>query len=274
MPRVLRNPLLVKGLRQYSAVGTRHKRQLRAEAKAKASGKEVQPPVEKPKKERKVKVKPFGKNGQTRTIQRKFPRVYPDEPIRHKIKRPANWRKRPGLRKSITPGTVLIILSGRYKTKRVVFLKQLGSGLLLVTGPFKLNGVPIRRINQAYVIATKTKIDLGDFKVESRINDRYFKKTDKKQKARAEMEKKFFEGKKNFNKEMKKKASARGGKAIKHKKARRLGPAGVPDYRKEDQKNIDKVVLKAIRKTDPFLRRYLKARFSLKKGQYPHTLKF
>ncbi|OCH92939.1 60S ribosomal protein L6 [Obba rivulosa] len=176
----------------------------------------------------------------------KAPRFYPADDVRH-TKKSRKSPKPAKLRSSITPGTVLILLAGRFRGKRVVFLKQLESGLLLVTGPFKVNGVPLRRVNQAYVIATSTKVDLGDFKVDEKFNDAYFAKPSSKGSRSAE-EEFFAEGK------------------PKAKEA-------FPESKSADQKAVDAAVVAAIKKTDA-LGKYLKATFGLSKGQFPHQLAF
>ncbi|CCM03167.1 uncharacterized protein FIBRA_05289 [Fibroporia radiculosa] len=161
----------------------------------------------------------------------KAPRFYPAEDVRQ----PKKSRKSPKptkLRSSITPGTVLILLAGRFRGKRVVFLKQLSSGLLLVTGPYKVNGVPLRRVNQAYVIATSTKLDLGDFKVDEKISDSYFAKPTAKGHRSAEAE--FFSEGKPKEKE------------------------AFPESKSSDQKAVDAAVIAAVKKTES-LNKYLKA---------------
>merc|ERR1712118_379773 len=82
-------------------------------------------------------------------------------------------KKGPKIRSSITPGTILILLSGRFRGKKAVCLGSTESGLLSVTGPMKVNGVPLRRVNQRYVIATSTKVALGKVDA-SKYNDKFF----------------------------------------------------------------------------------------------------
>jgi len=241
MPRikgVTRNPELVKGLRKYSRSQMYHRKGRWLAAK-KGFAKVA------PKAKATLKVKEFGKKKEKRTIYPKTPRFYPTEPVHRRL--PHRKTLNPTrLRKTITPGTVLILLAGRFRGRRVIFLKQLESGLLLVTGPYKINGVPARRVNQAYVIATSTKIDISKVKVDAKYNDDYFRKPKKEPKKKSETE--FF--------------------ATEAKKKKAVAP-----HRKDDQKALDSSILEIVKKT-PYFEQYLGSRFSLNKNQAPHNIKF
>merc|ERR1711959_403974 len=130
------------------------------------------------------------KSAEVKAEAKKATRFYPAEDIKKKLGNHHNTTKQTKLRKSITPGTVLILLAGKFKGQRVVFLKQLDSGLLLITGPYKVNGVPLRRVPQSYVIATQTSVDVSDVKVPASVDDCFFKKEQTKKKKTDEV---FFE---------------------------------------------------------------------------------
>ena len=121
----------------------------------------------------------------------KTPSFYPADDAKFPLKRAAVAKTQTKLRASITPGTILILLAGHFKGKRVIFLKQLESGLLLVCGPYGVNGVPAKRVNQAYVIATSQKVDVAGVDC-SKFDDKYFKKPAKDRSKKSEED--FFKG--------------------------------------------------------------------------------
>ena len=174
----------------------------------------------------------------------KSARYYPADDVPKPKHSRKNKHNAPKIRGSFTPGTVCILLSGRFRGKRVVCLKALESGLLLVTGPYKINGVPLRRVNQAYVIGTSTKIDVSKVDV-SKIDDAYFARVSSDS---ADGEDEFF-----ANDEAK--------------------PAVVSDVRKADQKKLDAAILKVVDAT-PLMKNYLGSKFSLKKHDRPHKMIF
>merc|ERR1711887_252479 len=184
------------------------------------------------------------KTGQVGRAQR----FYPVDQERRRFKTTGagkSYRATQKLKEGIVPGSVLILVAGRHRGKRVVFLKQLESGLLLVTGPFKINGVPLRRVNQKYVIATSTKLDFQQ-SIPDRVNDDYF--------SRIELN--AHEGQND-------------GEIFQTKKQTYQASA----ERKEDQKAVDAAIVSAAKKI-PYMVNYLSANFCLRNGQNPANMKF
>jgi len=245
MPRIKgkahspRNKLLVGGVTRLSRSASYH-------AKGKWAVKNKKTVIPKKTTQTPVVTKKFGKKGETRVIRPNGPNSYPTEDLPTPLPSRRNKKHRPQeLRSSITPGTVLILLVGRHKGRRVVFLKQLGSGLLLVTGPFKVNGVPLKRVAQSYVIATSKKIDISGVKIDDKFTDAYFK-TEKKKAKKTETE--------FFAKETQEKHQ----------------PLA---QRVEDQKAVDGALLPIIKK-DPILVKYLSVKFGIGNKDRPHEMKF
>lgn len=235
-----RNPFLIKGVELLGRRASKeYNRKRRAPGFRARQWKKVTPQ----KKVAQPKVKPFGKKGETRTIKKKGRKSYPEEDQPHKLRNHKVHRPT-RLRKSITPGTVLILLAGRFRGRKVVFLRKLNSGLLLITGPFRINGIPLRRVNQRYVIATSTKLNIKNVKIDVKINDYYFNKhkdfrTKKAKKAFLEKllpkkkVKKLSAKKAQAKKEAKKKAKAA-------KKAAKEAPKEAPKETKEAKKETKK----------------------------------
>ena len=168
---------------------------------------------------------------------------YPVSNIKGHFKRKCKIPKKTHISAELTPGQVVILLSGRFRGRRVVFLKKLETGLLLVTGPYKYNGVPLKRVNAAYVLPTNTKLTI-DAKVADEIKNEFFKRVEM---ARNE-EKDFFADEKT-------------------KKER------ITDERKNAQNKVDTEVKKAVDAV-PMMKEYLRNRFALKSGDKPHLMKF
>jgi large subunit ribosomal protein L6e len=174
---------------------------------------------------------------------------YPGDDEKVHFKRAGKAPKPTKLRTGIAPGSIVIILAGRFKGRRVVVLKQLQSGMLLVSGPYKLNGVPLRRINQAYVMPTRTTVSLEGVDV-SKVEDAYFIKR-KTASVKKSDDSAFFKGEAELSEADK--------KAIQEKRAA--------------QSVFDKALLANVQKVE-HLKSYLTKRFSLRSGQYPHMMKF
>merc|ERR1711957_724998 len=128
-------------------------------------------------------------------------------------------------RKCIVPGSVII--------------------LLLVTGPYKINGVPLKRVNPAYCIPTSSKLNVANVNVSS-VDDAWFAKD--KVVAGKKGEEAFFANSQKVNVRS--------------------------DAKKATQKTVDATVLELVKKQDTHFAGYLRTRFTLRNNMRFHEMSF
>merc|ERR1712111_48454 len=232
----VRNAPLESGVYKYSRSQMYHKKAIYKFAKKKT------PKAAAEKKPVFVEKKVGGaKNGGTRKVATNKPKFDYPTTVVNVVKTSKNLfsKQKRSLRPSLGAGTIAIVL------------KQLATGLLLVSGPYALNGCPLRRVNQRYLLATRTKVDVSGVTVPENVNDAYFKRAAAAKKAVAASGKKegdIFESKKEEYK-----------------------PS---DQRKADQVTVDKGLIEAVKKhaDGKLLKQYLRTGFGLSKGEYPHKM--
>lgn len=103
--------------------------------------------------------------------------------------------------------------------------------------------MPLRRVNQAYVIATSTKVDVSAVSLPAEVNDAFFKAAEEKAKK----------GEADFF-------------AL---QAKADGPTETSEARKALQAKVDGAI-----KASDAVKAYLKAKFALRKGDKPHEMVF
>ena len=120
----------------------------------------------------------------------------------------------------------------------------------MVTGPHCINGVPLKRVNPAYVIKTSTKVDVSG--VTANVDDSYFKRQSR------------------FTKNQLKHASEATNKKVETAKA---NDEQWRKSAKELQKQVDSKLIENIKKVE-HLKGYLGTRFSIYSNTRPHELVF
>ena len=125
------------------------------------------------------------------------------------------------------------------------FLRLNNNNFTFYLGPYTVNGVPLRRVNQKYVIATKTKVPIDGVNVGA-VDDKLFAR---EKRAKKIGEEKLFD----VNAEPTKN--------------------DISPERKKIQTAIDTQLTANISKVE-MLSAYLKAKFTLSKADKPHAMVF
>lgn len=124
---------------------------------------------------KKIRAYPFHKMEEKLQIMPPKAGYYPVDDVPCYVQKIMDMRKKkPRKRRmDLLPGVVVVVMSGPYANRRVIYLRQLDDYKAACIGPLSINGIPLFTIDERFLFKTTVVLQIGRHEGANNVEERH-----------------------------------------------------------------------------------------------------